>query len=97
MNKLQLAKAIGVSHVAIANFLNGQLPRSAHLASLADFFGVRTDWLLGRDNDDPSTMHLKSKGRLEENALAELKTVKEKVESLERSLIQLKAHADIGD
>jgi SOS-response transcriptional repressor LexA len=44
-----LAKEIGLSHVAIGNFLNGQLPKSEHLAMLADFFHVTTDYMLGRE------------------------------------------------
>lgn len=45
---LPLSKAINISHVAIGNFLDGQLPKSEHLISLADFFSITTDALLGR-------------------------------------------------
>jgi len=41
-----LAKEIGVSHVAIGNFLAGQLPKSEHLLSLARFFDVQMEFLL---------------------------------------------------
>lgn len=48
INSLNLGKAIGTSHVTILNYRGGQLPKSEHLISLADFFGVSTDAMLGR-------------------------------------------------
>lgn len=47
VNSAQLAREIGVSHVTIGNFLNGQLPKSEHLWAVARFFGVRMDDLFG--------------------------------------------------
>jgi transcriptional regulator with XRE-family HTH domain len=52
VNNLTLAKAIGVSHVAIGNFVGGQLPKTEHLVGLADYFGCSTDWLLGRERNE---------------------------------------------
>lgn len=48
-----LAKAVGISHVAIGNYLDGRLPRAEELLALADHFGVSTDYLLGRDGVAP--------------------------------------------
>lgn len=48
VNNLALARAVNVSHVAIGNFVSGQLPKSEHLVALAEFFEVSTDELLGR-------------------------------------------------
>jgi len=47
MSANQLGKEVGVSHVTIGNYLVGQPPKSVHLVSIAKFFGVSTDWLLG--------------------------------------------------
>ncbi len=68
LNNLELAKAVGLSHVSIGNFLNGQLPKSEHLVRLADFFGVSTDWLLGGDaevlpNESSQTKLLENRSR----------------------------------
>jgi transcriptional regulator with XRE-family HTH domain len=45
-----LAKAVGISHVAVGNYLDGRLPRAEELLAIADHFGVSTDYLLGRDS-----------------------------------------------
>ena len=47
MSAFQLSKEVGVSHVTIGNYLVGQPPKSVLLISIAKFFGVSTDWLLG--------------------------------------------------
>ena len=46
-NASDLAKAVGVSHVAIGNLLKGQLPRSELLFSIAVHFGVSMDYFFG--------------------------------------------------
>lgn len=45
-----LAKAVGISHVAVGNYLDGRLPRAEELLAIADHLGVSTDYLLGRDS-----------------------------------------------
>jgi transcriptional regulator with XRE-family HTH domain len=50
LNNTQLAREIGTSHVAVGNFLDGQLPKSEHLYRLAKFFDVSMEWLLGMDD-----------------------------------------------
>lgn len=88
----ELGRSVGLSHVSIGNFLDGQLPKSEHLHALAEFFGVSTDWLLGRDARQASTTVLREEAPeyLLDDALAELDALKEKVQSLERALRRLK-------
>jgi transcriptional regulator with XRE-family HTH domain len=92
LSNAELGKSIGVSHVSIGNFLDGQLPKSDNLAALAEFFGVSTDWLLGREAKDSAAPALREKPAeyLIDDALAELEEIKEKVLSLERALRRLK-------
>ena len=48
INNVELGRAIGVSHVAIGNYLKepGQLPRADGLARIAEYFGVTMESLL---------------------------------------------------
>ena len=96
LSNLEIAKSIGVSHVSIGNFLEGQLPKSEHLMALAKYFGVTTDWLLGHDSSsaEPSALHEQPPEYLLDDALAELEELKEKVQSLERVLLRLKQERD---
>jgi transcriptional regulator with XRE-family HTH domain len=45
-----LAREIGLSHVAVGNYLSGRVPRYDQAKKLADFFGVSTDELLSGGN-----------------------------------------------
>jgi transcriptional regulator with XRE-family HTH domain len=95
LNNLQLAKAVGLSHVSIGNFLEGQLPKSEHLHALAEYFGVSTDFLLGREQGASApALHEAAPEYLLDDALAELEALKEKVLSLERALKRLKQERD---
>jgi len=95
LSSLELGKSVGLSHVSIGNFLDGQLPKSEHLASLAEFFGVSTDWLLGRDAEmSPPALLENAPEYLLDDALAELEALKEKVQSLDRALRRLKEERD---
>jgi transcriptional regulator with XRE-family HTH domain len=95
ISSLELGKSVGLSHVSIGNFLDGQLPKSEHLAALAEFFGVSTDWLLGREKEmAPAALHENAPEYLLDDALAELDALKEKVQSLERALRRLKEQRD---
>ncbi len=96
MSNLEIAKSIGVSHVSIGNFLEGQLPKSEHLMALAKYFGVTTDWLLGHNSPSelPPALHEQPPEYLLDDALAELEELKEKVQSLERLLLRLKQERD---
>ena len=91
LTNAQLGKAVSLSHVSIGNFLDGQLPKSEHLAALAAYFGVTTDWLLGRENESAApALREAAPEYLLDDALAELEELKEKVLSLERALRRLK-------
>ncbi len=51
MRQEELGSRIGVSKQSISNWENGNIVPSVDLLSLlADYFGVSTDYLLGRDN-----------------------------------------------
>jgi hypothetical protein len=45
-----LGKSIGVSHVTIGNYLDGQLPKSEHLLKIADHYKLPMDWFFGRSH-----------------------------------------------
>ena len=91
LSNAELGKSVGLSHVSIGNFLEGQLPKSEHLHKLADFFGVSTDWLLGRDAGAPvPALREGPPEYLIDDAIAELEELKERVLSLERVLRRLK-------
>jgi transcriptional regulator with XRE-family HTH domain len=91
----ELAKSVGLSHVSIGNFLEGQLPKSEHLMALARFFGVTTDWLLGNEAESsPTVLREEAPEYLLDDALAELDALKEKVQSLDRALRRLKEQRD---
>src|SRR5438445_2499230 len=47
--KAALARAIGVTHVAAANYLNGRVPEPETLVQMSSHFGVSIDWLLKED------------------------------------------------
>jgi transcriptional regulator with XRE-family HTH domain len=51
LNANQLAKKIGISHVALRNYLNGRIPTALILKKLADHYGISTDSLLFGTND----------------------------------------------
>src|SRR5256712_5137462 len=54
--KAALARAIGVTHVSAANYLNGRVPEPETLVEISYHFGVSIDWLLNeaasRDRPD---------------------------------------------
>lgn len=49
-----VAKQIGVSSGSVTAWKNGTAPRNATLARIADYFGVTTDYLLGKSNKVPA-------------------------------------------
>jgi transcriptional regulator with XRE-family HTH domain len=89
----ELARGTGLSPASIHKYLNGAMPGSAELGSIADFFGVTTDWLLGREpGGEPGVTALRetpAEARVDD-ALKELADLKEKVQSLDRALKRLK-------
>ncbi|MBR2422582.1 MAG: helix-turn-helix transcriptional regulator [Oscillospiraceae bacterium] len=46
-----VAKKIGASSGSVTAWKKGTDPRNATLAKIADFFGVTTDYLLGKENE----------------------------------------------
>lgn len=50
-----VAKFIGASSGSVTAWKKGTDPRNATLAKIADYFGVTTDYLLGKDNKAPTT------------------------------------------
>lgn len=95
LSNLELGKSVGLSHVSIGNFLEGQLPKSEHLSALAKFFNVSTDWLLGHEpGPAPLALHESTPEHLLDDVLAELEALKEKMQALERAVKRLKEQRD---
>ena len=46
VTKAALARDLGVSHVHVLNWINGQSPRVEQFAAIARFFNVSMEWLL---------------------------------------------------
>jgi len=92
LSNSDLAKAVNLSHVSVGNFLDGQLPKSEHLAALAEYFGVTTDWLLGREGESRSALVMQERppSYVVDDVLESFNSLKEQVASLERVLKQLK-------
>lgn len=52
LTQAELGKIINVSKVSISGYETGErIPDTDNLKRLADYFGVTTDYLLGRSND----------------------------------------------
>lgn len=53
LTQVDLAKKLSVSKQAVSNWENNNIqPSIDMLIKIADFFGVTTDYLLGRSNDN---------------------------------------------
>lgn len=73
----QLGKIINVSKVSISGYETGErVPDTDNLKRLADFFGVTTDYLLGRSDDPRLTADQ------EKDAFDEFKELKELISPL---------------
>lgn len=91
LNPWTLSQQLSISHTTIQNYLDNNLPKSKHLDELADFFGVTTDWLLGRDSvTQPMALRESPPEYLVDDALAQVNDLKEKLQSLERIVKQIK-------
>lgn len=52
MKRCVLAELCGMNKSMISRYERGEMePKATALSALADFFGVTTDYLLGRDED----------------------------------------------
>ena len=79
---LDLAKASGLTHVAIGNYLKGRVPRYREAKAIADVFGISVDDLLTPDSsgsmlreDMPPVVDWKSRCLNAERQLASLKAL----------------------
>ncbi len=53
LTQVEFAKCLSVSKQAVSNWENNNIqPSIEMLIRIADFFGVSTDYLLGRNNDN---------------------------------------------
>ena len=52
----QLAKVLNISSGTITAWKKGTPPNSERLEAIADYFGVSTDYLLGRSSADPALL-----------------------------------------
>lgn len=50
-----VAKTLGISSGSITAWKNGTEPRNATLSNIADYFGVTTDYLLGKEAEKAPT------------------------------------------
>lgn len=67
MNNVSMAKAIGVSHVAVGNYVKGRVPKAAILQRIADFFGVSSSVLLSQS--DAIDQKLAARGHIDESGI----------------------------
>lgn len=51
MNAAQLARALELSHVAVANYLAGRIPHGEILVAIAKYFGVTADSMISGDEE----------------------------------------------
>lgn len=59
LNQVQLAEFLGVKKQSVSNWENDNImPSIEMLMKIADFFHVTTDYLLGRDIQDPDAPQL---------------------------------------
>ena len=78
-NQADVAKVLGISQPAYQNYENGRREAGyATIAKLADFYGVSTDYLLGREKPKPKKMTL-SDAELEAALLEAYRTFPEDV------------------
>lgn len=58
ISQTELAKQLGVVRSTICQYEKGnRQPDTATLLKLADFFGVTVDYLLGRKDETPASVH----------------------------------------
>jgi len=86
VNNVELGRALGVSHVAIGNYLKepGQLPRADGLARIAEYFGVTMESLLRpqtggvRIKEEPPTENWQARALAAEKKLAAIEALLKK-------------------
>lgn len=66
----ELVKILDLSSGSPTAWKNGTVPRSATLSKLADYFGVTTDYLIGKENKKAPTVSGERKDVLEEVDIA---------------------------
>ena len=58
LSMIALAKQVNISNSIICRYENDKAePTAPNIIALADFFGVTTDYLLGRENDDGTKLN----------------------------------------
>lgn len=78
----QLGNKINVTKVSISGYENGnRSPDTDTLEKLADFFGVTTDYLLGRDDNLEQDKATKRKEKDERDIAKRLEQFKEEIEN----------------
>lgn len=54
VSQMKVVEDIGLSRSSIHRWRQGALPRGSVVASIADYFGVSTDYLLGNEKSAPA-------------------------------------------
>lgn len=86
-----IAKIIGASSGSVTAWKKGTAPRNATLSKIADYFGVTTDYLLGKENKkaptengertmDMSDVDIAFYGRYKELSEDDQKTIRDMVQ-----------------
>jgi len=78
-SQIQLSKELSISNVTLSQYENGiRKPDIDTLSKLASYFGVTTDYLLGKDTpEEPITIAAHKDGEWTEEELEEIEKFKE--------------------
>lgn len=52
LTRIAVALKLGVTEQTVTNYEDGKAPSVANLMKLADFYGVTTDFILGREKGE---------------------------------------------
>lgn len=89
--QMQIAVEAGTSQPTVGRWLDGEsMPNGHELGRLADFFGVTTDYLLGREKATARPVNYQPSDTIVEDCLADLREVSELVKGLEMRMRKIK-------
>ena len=79
VTKAVLARELGVSHVHVLNWLNGQSPRIEQFYGIAKFFNVSMEWLFNGEEPteqgplEPSDTDWRHRAEIAEKAISKVR------------------------
>lgn len=87
VNNVELAKAVGLTHVSIGNFRAGQLPKANHLHALALFFNVTMEYLMtGETSLTSSAIHEDAPAYGDKQRIQRMEELRKRIEANLREL-----------